>query len=600
MFLPSLKQKAAQQAVTEVFGGINRAEEISDGQFSNAMNLSTREFPMLCPRKPRGIGTAIEGTYRGMMEKNGKLVTLIGSAVKYGSDTVGITLSESTAMLPKRMVGMGAYVLIFPDKKYFNSLDITDCGSIEATYTSTGNITYTMCRLDGSDFGNVTESSTPPSDPDSGDYWIDTSSTPHKLMMYSEITGLWSQIMTVYTRISASGISDNFSAGDTVEISGVSGGSGEIANQLAALNGSQYIYDKGEDWITVLGLLDGTVTQSTGAITLKRECPDLDFVIEDSNRLWGCRYGKDSGGQMLNEIYACKLGDFRNWRVYQGTSQDSYTVSIGSDGPFTGAIAYGGMPMFFKQDCVHKIYGNKPSNYQVLTTQMHGVQRGSEKSLVIVDGTLLYLSAYGVEIYDGSQPERVSQALGERTMSAGVAGSIGGKYYIIVAEGTAKHMYVYDLKTNIWQEENAENAIAFVRAGNDLYILTEHRADTVLGSAGTLEKAVNWWAETGLQGWEQHSKRVLGAAADKYMTRFQIRAIMPEGSALKCGMRYDNEKIWQEKLRIENNWDCTRTVLMPVYPRRCDYLRMRLEGTGEIKIQAIIRNLSGGGDGRRG
>jgi hypothetical protein len=203
-------------------------------------------------------------------------------------------------------------------------------------------------------------------------------------------------------------------------------------------------------------------------------------------------------------------------------------------------------------------------------------------------------------MYDGSQPQRVSQALGEGTMKDGVAGAIGGKYYLIVTEGENKHMYVYDLSKNIWQEENAENVLAFVRTGNDLYMLTEHRADTILGSAGTPEKTVHWWAETGLQGWEQHSKKVMGAADDKYITRFQIRAVLPEGSSLKCGMRYDGSTFWEEKLRIENNWNNTRTMLMPVYPKRCDYMHMRLEGTGDIKVQAIIRNLSSGGDGRRG
>lgn len=600
MYLPQLKRKPAQQAVTEVFAGINRAEMISDGQFSAAMNLSTREFPMMCPRKPRGIGTTIEGTYRAMMEKNGKMVTIIGSAVKYGTDTVGITVSESTTMLPKRIVSMGAYVLIFPDKKYFNSVNLTDCGSIEAAYTSTGTVEYTMCRLDGSDFGNVTADDEPPDDPENGEYWIDTGASPHKLMMFSSLTSTWSQIQTVYTRISASGIDDGFEMGDTVEISGVSAGSGDTADQLSALNGSQYIYGKGENWITVLGLLDETAQQSTGTVTVQRKCPDMEFVVEESNRLWGCHYGADGSGNTLNEIYACKLGDFRNWRVYQGISTDSFTVSVGSDGPFTGAIAYAGMPMFFKKDCVHKIYGNKPGNYQVLTTQMHGVQPGSDKSLVIVDGILLYLSPYGVEVYDGSQPERISQALGEGQMSAGVAGAVGGKYYITVTEGSAKHMYVYDLQKNIWQEENAESVIQFARAGNDLYMMMEHRADTVLGSAGTPETAVNWWAETGLQGWEKHSKKAMGAADDKYVTRYQIRAVMPEGSKMKCHLKYDMDAHWTEKLRIENYWGVERTILMPVYPKRCDHLRMRLEGTGEIKIGAIIRNLSSGGDGRSG
>ena len=43
-----------------------------------------------------------------------------------------------------------------------------------------------------------------------------------------------------------------------------------------------------------------------------------------------------------------------------------------------------------------------------------------------------------------------------------------------------------------------------------------------------------------------------------------------------------------------------RTLLMPVYPRRCDHLRMKISGTGEIKVHSITRVLTGGGDGQHG
>ena len=170
MYLPPLKQKPAQQAVTSIFMGINRAQEIQDGEFAREMNLSTREYPMLCPRKSRGIGETINGTYRGMMDKNGKMVVIIGNRVEYGGEVIeGITLSENADMLPKRMVGFGAYVVIFPDKVFFNSIDVSDCGSLEAEYHSTGPIQYSMARLDGEDYENITESSTAPSEPDNGD-----------------------------------------------------------------------------------------------------------------------------------------------------------------------------------------------------------------------------------------------------------------------------------------------------------------------------------------------------------------------------------------------------------------------------------------------
>lgn len=765
MYYPPLKKKNAQQIVTSNFGGINRAEKISDGQFARAMNLSTREYPMICPRKPRGhVGTL--SNPGGMIAKD-QLCWVDGSQVYYdGAAVAGITLSTAAADWPKRMVGMGAYVVIFPDKVYFNTVDPTDCGSLEDTYTSSGSVTYTICRMDGTDYPSIVASDTEPEDPQNGDYWIDTSGDEHRLMVYSYTYGTWTQIYSVYTRINATGIGSHFKEGDTVEISGIAANStiptgtktksgnkvritdalagnansvvitqepvrqgsgtaseynerpfqswtgvklfvspkgteddavqrtaswastlygfemnlttgqlkvkyGHIASysgqtlpgkwwssrdeyspgktpstgaevvyettqsitsqtgltvplqrgvnviwanagetsitygyydtayekaigQLDGMNGSQYIYAAGDNWIVILGLLDRSMTQGNGAVSMERKCPDMEFVIENDNRLWGCHYGEDADGNMINEIYACKLGDFKNWRVYQGISTDSYAVSLGSDGPFTGAIAYGGMPLFFKETCVHKIYGNQPKNYQVMTTQMRGVQRGSEKSLVIVDGTLLYMSPTGVETYDGSLPTAIGMMLGDVERGQGVAGALDSRYYMACVEGNENHLYVYDLRQNIWLEEDAPAALAFVPFGSDLYMLDGETGEiiTMTGTEGEPEGQVNWLAETGLQGWEQVNQ--------KYVTRYNIRAKLPAGTMLKCSLQYDSEGRWWEKLHRENYSGSTRTLLMPVYPKRCDHIRMRIEGRGEIKIFSIARLMTNGGDGQRG
>lgn len=764
MYYPPLKKKNAQQVVTTTFGGINRAEKISDGQFSRAMNLSTREFPMLCPRKPRGLVQTLNSP-GGMIAKD-KLCWVDGSHVYYdGTAVAGITLSTAAADWPKRMVGMGAYVVIFPDKVYFNTVDPTDCGSLEDAYQSSS-VSYSICRMDGTDYPSIVASDTEPEEPQNGDYWIDTSGDEHRLMVYSYTYGTWTQIYSVYTRISATGIGSHFKEGDTVDISGIAAdptiptssktkkgqrvritdaiaapaaqviitqepvreGSGTASEynerhflywsgvklyvsprgteenattittdfsgpvfgfemnlttgtftvkygyissyngetltgkwwssrdeyregtvpstgaevvyeitplvwglqgktvtlqrgvnflwadagetevsymsydaayekaigQLEEMNGSQYVYAADDDWIVILGLLDRSMTQGSGAVSMERKCPDMEFVIENDNRLWGCHYGEGADGKMINEIYACKLGDFKNWRVYQGISTDSYAVSLGSDGPFTGAIAYGGMPLFFKETCVHKLYGNQPKNYQVMTTQMRGVQKGSEKSLTIVDGTLLYMSPTGVEAYDGSLPTAIGTALGDTERGQAVAGALDSRYYMACVEGNAHHLYVYDLRQNIWTEEDAPAVMAFVAYESDLYMLDGETGKilTITGTAGELEGQVQWLAETGLQGWEQINQ--------KYVTRFNIRAKLPAGTMLKCSLQYDSEGRWWEKLKRENYSGSTRTLLMPVYPKRCDHIRMRIEGRGEIKIFSIARLMTNGGDGQRG
>ena len=596
MYFPPLKKKSAQQIVTGTFAGINRAEKISDGQFAKDLNLSTREYPMLCPRKPRGTVRTLTNP-AGMIAKD-KLCWVDGATVYYnGTAVAGLTLSTAAADNPKQLVGFGAYVVIFPDKVYFNTADPTDCGSLEDTWTSSGTITYTMCRLDGEDYGTVEASATAPEDPENGDYWIDTSADVHRLMVYSTTYGMWQQVLTVYTRIACEGIDDHFQTGDTITLSGIQADDGEsetITTQLEAMNGSQHVYAHGSGWITILGLLDAATQQTSGTVKAERKTPDMEYVIEDGNRLWGCHYGTGADGQMLNAIYACKLGDLKNWRVYQGISTDSYAVSLGSDGPFTGAISYGGYPMFFKENCVHKIFGNQPKNYQVMTTQMRGVKRGCAKSLAIVDGTLLYVSPMGVEAYDGSLPSSISDALGDANLQEAVAGCRGTRYYMAVKEGTERKIYVYDARLSIWHEEDGAQALCMVPYEHDLYMLCADTGKmlTMTGTAGTLEEAVSWSAETGLIGWEM--------VEHKFVTRFNLRAALPEGANMAVFIQYDSRGMWHKKMDLKNVAGATRTLLMPVYPHRCDHMRLRLTGQGEVKLYSIARILSGGGDGQHG
>ena len=101
-------------------------------------------------------------------------------------------------------------------------------------------------------------------------------------------------------------------------------------------------------------------------------------------------------GEAVNEIYASKLGDFRNWRCFEGLSTDSYAAARGSDGAFTGAVSYLGNPIFFKERCMERVYAGSQGAHQIVTTECSGVQKGSAKSLQVVGGVLYYLSDEGV------------------------------------------------------------------------------------------------------------------------------------------------------------------------------------------------------------
>ena len=407
--------------VAEEFRGYNHNLRIGSGEFYDMKNLTSDSYPVLSPRKARGV-YAKPASPNGLIAKE-KLGYVDGRNFIYGESTVPMGLSTAAEDNPKRLVSMGAYVIIFPDKKWLNTEDLSQYGEIEASFTSSGNVHFSLCSIDGGEISGVSVSETAPAEPKDLQYWLDTSGKPNALKRYTASTKTWVTISSTYVKISADGIGTGFSQYDGVSITGVT------VPGLEDLNGNHTIWSKGNDWITVVGLLGETAIQA-GAVSVSRKIPNMDFVIESENRLWGCRYGVAVNGQTVNEIYACKLGDFRNWNDFRGLSTDSYVASCGTDGAFTGAAAHLGYPLFFKENCVHKIYGSMPSQYQIQTTALRGVQAGCGNSLAIVNETLFYKSRNGVCAFDGSFPVEVSAALGTERYGNAVAAGHGNKYYI--------------------------------------------------------------------------------------------------------------------------------------------------------------------------
>ena len=50
-------------------------------------------------------------------------------------------------------------------------------------------------------------------------------------------------------------------------------------------------------------------------------------------------------------------------------------MTVGSDGPFTGAATCMGYALFFKENTLHKLYGSKPSDFQLTSLRCRGVAK---------------------------------------------------------------------------------------------------------------------------------------------------------------------------------------------------------------------------------
>jgi hypothetical protein len=263
-------------------------------------------------------------------------------------------------------------------------------------------------------------------------------------------------ITSLYCKLSAAGINSGFKQYDGVSISG---------SNVAVINGSKIIQNIGDGYIIVSAKGVASTTQAAG-ITISRTVPQMDFLTENNNRVWGCSSAK-------HEVYASKLGDPFNWNCYEGIATDSYIATIGSDGDFTGAISFGGYVLFFKEDRIHKVHGSKPGNFQIYETACRGIAAGSEKSAAIVNETLYYMSRSGIMRYSGGMPESISYVFGEETYSNAVSGALNDKYYISMKDTKgAWHLFVYDSKVDMWHREDNTHVSDFTYLDGTLYYIS--------------------------------------------------------------------------------------------------------------------------------
>lgn len=597
MFLPKLNKITTSRDVVDVFRGYNHNLRIGDSEFYDMKNLTSSYYPVLAPRCKRGTYKYPEGSGNyhkpnGLISKDALCYVDGGKLFINNKEIMELELTDS----PKQLVSMGAYIIIMPDMKYINTKDFTDIGEIEASFT-VSQARYEMCKADGDAYTDVPKSSTAPENPTNMQLWIDTSTTPHILKQYSEAQSIWNQVATTYIKISAPFIAKAFKQYDGVKISGLPNRT-EFKDHEGKVNILYGAYhDEGDesvgraegtdDYIMVVGFLDEADTYESN-LHLERRMPKMDFIIESNNRLWGCRYGENNDGDIVNEIYASKLGDFKNWNCFMRISTDSYVASCGTDGQWTGAITYLGYPLFFKENYVHKIYGNYPANFQIQTTACRGVQKGCDKSLAIVNEVLYYKSRGGICAYDGSLPAEISSVLGEISYSDAVGCGHNNKYYISMKSSEDGNfvLFVYDTTKGMWHKEDEMKVEDFCSCDGELYAITDGQIKTLLGSGEKDSEEVKWMAESGIIGTSMPDK--------KYISNIVVRMSLKIGTKVTFSIQYDSCGEWERLYTMIGT--SLQSFSVPIRPKRCDHFRLKIEGVGDARILSIAKTLEQGSD----
>lgn len=593
MRFPTLQEIAQFRDMTTAFGGYNHQLSCQEGQFYDMKNITTQYFPMLSPRPNRGIVKTFVNP-QGILDKE-DLLWIDNQKLYINGEEKTLEGVEISAEAPKTLAKMGAYVIIMPDRIWYN-VDKNECGYMEHTKTiASGNtIKFSLCEANGKVISTPDAEYYESHEPKDGDYMLSTKNGKTSLKVYASTTKTWLTVATTYVQITATGIGKGFEKEDGIKLSlneKVDSLTDIFVNEEddGGISTNNVIVDKTEDSITITGILRGeTIDLTDKELTIERKVPDMDFITECNNRLWGC--SKDG-----HEIYCCKLGDVKNWNCFAGISTDSWAATIGSDGKFTGAITYLGYPMFFKEDSLIKIAVSGTGGHQIKETKCRGVQKGSHNSLSILNEVLYYKSSTCVCGYNGSLPYSISDELGEVRYYDAVAGGLGDRYYISMREADGKYsLFVYDSKNGLWCKEDNTSVRLFCKHLDDLYFI-DAKDNTMKSVRGTLlydvpekrtEDKFDWFVESGTIGY--------ASPDNKYVARINLRITLEFGTNVDFYLQYDSSGEWEHKFNMSGKG--TRTFSVPIIPKRCDHFKYKLVGKGGCKIHSIAKTTEEGSD----
>ena len=561
-----------------VFGGLRHHAACADGEIYDCENISAELYPVMSVRKGRMSYNAISGSVAQIYADKGKLIEAGGDGLFYDRINLIAKIAdpENTSF-----IRFGDRVVMMPDKLLLNTkynvLGIkqnkgelpADAALYDAYAIHDEAGHYSIWVWDGEKWV------------DNG--WFDEPIETAKT--FGEVTiknGTYKDEAAEANTIEVTNTEEyvksslRLKEGDAVEISGMTK---EPRNNKVAIIREIAATDMGTCEIRFLENCfyipeDGESYKETD-VTIKRSMPDMDFLFEHGNRLWGAK-GK--------EIFACKLGDPRNWNVFDGLATDSWYLESQSKGEFTGGISYS-YPRFFKEDSLLTIYGSAPSSYQTNEQKIGGLVAEEHRSLETANGLLFWISKRGMMIFDGSSARLQDQVFGDWQLKNVISKADATKCYVAAKLPDGLNaIFCYDTNRGLWVKENGYDGkiISMTYDEGKIYAL-EEGYDGILWLNGESEQDENG---APVESFVEFGDFTENSPNRKAVSKLQLRLELEEGAMVTVWLSYEGRS-WIKAKEIRQGKK--RSVYIPVIPHRCDYYRIKISGSGQWKLFSLTR-----------
>ena len=570
MYLPKLQTDIAKTKKYIIsFGGINRTGNAREGELWDSENLSADETPYLYPSGEKA--EVAQFTSPTCVFAYNGIYVLDGTELKFKGESDSEFVTKMTLTAGKKQVAqVGDYICIFPDKKYYDVKNQRAGDIAGSIYVSKWE------KKDGTQENRYQTEA----------YWTVT----HKaITIYNKTDdrGDGTHYMSADEILAGYKVGDYFTMRSVSIYDEIEGAADVFTN----LSDSSYIclnkveneviraITSSSDRIT-LTFDDGTFFSSSNrkeyygvdGFYVKRDMPELEYICGSGGRLWGV-----AG----NTIYASEYMQPYTFGVYEGLASDSYYIDVASPGEWTGCAEYLNHICFFKENCIHKIYGNRPAVFSLVTSNVPGVQKGSSASIVTIGEVMYYKGTDNIYGYAGGTPQPIAYGLGNEKYTDAAAGKNGGKYYISMKDSGGEYsLFCYDTQKRILLREDNTRIVSAADDGGNLYIANSGGALLKI-SGGAARDKTKWYAE-----FFEFSETI---NEKKGYSRLQLRYDMKNGAYFNIEVSVDRGRF---RLVKTVNKPGQRSVCVPLLPNRCDSFRVRLSGKGECRIKDMVRDFT--------
>lgn len=468
-YIPDIITKKAKQIC--VFQGINQNKVTNDNELVKSVNMCSKDYPVLSVAKSFENYITTDNNINGALSYNGLFYTAFceseNKLYAHHKDN-NVLISENATDGKRFFAGMSDNILIMPDKILYQ---VSSKTAKPLTHTQSFDID---CAIDRANTEMPGISSTVPK----GVAVITSSYIDSNLLTY----GVYSSYMFCPENIKENEfvfVKMKITTTDTQKDK-------QYADLISTLEKGIFIK------VTRLAsyehyTLNGNITQVStihfeGAvniddndkmyvtdITIEKRIPDFSHICTYGNRMWGVEN---------NSIRCSLLGDCTVWEDFSadafGTLPSScFSLEVDSGGEFTAICEYNGNIVAFKENCIHKIYGNQPENYTLHTQSVKGVEKGAHNTLININGILYYKGIDGFYKYSGGVPVCISQKI-DNSYKAICSATDGNNYYTIVERDGKKEILTYDTTHEIWHTMSAEDAHMLLYFENSIALINKH------------------------------------------------------------------------------------------------------------------------------